>query len=235
MLSRPLRQLAPTIALLAAADAAKLLTSQRHARVAVPAAAVAALALGRRHGATWSDLGLDRSTWGAGAAYGAGSAVLVGGAVAAAATLPATRSLFLDTRFAQEPAAALRYALLGIPLLTVAPEEIAFRGVLLEAFSRYYGPSVSAVASSLLFGLWHIPLSLDYGTENLGLAERAASTGRARVMGVLATVLGTAAADVIFVQLRRRSGSLLAPAGLHWAFNGAGVLASAVLWRRVAP
>jgi CAAX protease family protein len=35
---------------------------------------------------------------------------------------------------------------------------------------------------------------------------------------------------VVFCELRRRSGSLLAPAGLHWAVNGLAVLASAAVW-----
>jgi uncharacterized protein len=39
--------------------------------------------------------------------------------------------------------------------------------------------------------------------------------------------LFTAAAGVLLCELRRRSGSLLAPAGLHWAVNGLGVLVSA--------
>jgi membrane protease YdiL (CAAX protease family) len=47
---------------------------------------------------------------------------------------------------------------------------------------------------------------------------------------VLGTVLFTAAAGVVFCELRRRSGSLLAPAGLHWAVNGLSVLASAAVW-----
>ena len=40
----------------------------------------------------------------------------------------------------------------------------------------------------------------------------------------------TAAAGVLFAELRRRSGSLLAPMLLHWATNAAGVLGSALVW-----
>jgi membrane protease YdiL (CAAX protease family) len=50
------------------------------------------------------------------------------------------------------------------------------------------------------------------------------------VIAVLGTVLFTAASGVVFCELRRRSGSLLAPAGLHWAVNGLSVLASAAVW-----
>jgi membrane protease YdiL (CAAX protease family) len=37
-------------------------------------------------------------------------------------------------------------------------------------------------------------------------------------------VLFTAAAGCLFCELRRRSGSLLAPMGLHWATNALGYL-----------
>jgi membrane protease YdiL (CAAX protease family) len=47
---------------------------------------------------------------------------------------------------------------------------------------------------------------------------------------VLATVAFTTVAGLLFAELRRRSGSLLAPIGLHWATNGMGVLAAAWVW-----
>lgn len=49
-------------------------------------------------------------------------------------------------------------------------------------------------------------------------------------LAVLGTVLFTAASGVVFCELRRRSGSLLAPAALPWATNGLSVLASAAVW-----
>ncbi|HTQ88381.1 MAG TPA: hypothetical protein VMK84_02695 [Streptosporangiaceae bacterium] len=45
---------------------------------------------------------------------------------------------------------------------------------------------------------------------------------------MLGTVLFTGLAGVVFFELRRRSGSVPAPAGLHGAVNGLGVLAAAV-------
>jgi membrane protease YdiL (CAAX protease family) len=56
-------------------------------------------------------------------------------------------------------------------------------------------------------------------------------TGRsAQTTTVLATVLFTALSGVVFCELRRRSGSILASAGLHWATNGLAVLASSAVW-----
>ena len=58
-------------------------------------------------------------------------------------------------------------------------------------------------------------------------------TGQA--ISVLGTVLFTSLAGVVFCELRRRSGSLLAPAGLHWAVNGLAVLAAAAVWAWATP
>jgi len=49
-----------------------------------------------------------------------------------------------------------------------------------------------------------------------------------QVISVLGTVLFPGLAGVVFFELRRRSGSVPAPAGLHGAVNGLGVLAAAV-------
>ena len=49
-------------------------------------------------------------------------------------------------------------------------------------------------------------------------------------MTVLATVAFTTVAGIVFAELRRHTGSLAAPIGLHWATNGLGVLAAARVW-----
>jgi membrane protease YdiL (CAAX protease family) len=41
----------------------------------------------------------------------------------------------------------------------------------------------------------------------------------------------TALLGLLLCELRRRSGSLLAAVGGHWAANGLGVLLAAVLWQ----
>ncbi len=56
-----------------------------------------------------------------------------------------------------------------------------------------------------------------------------------QVISVLGTVAFTGLAGVVFCELRRRSGSLLASAGLHWAVNGLGVLAAAAVWAWATP
>jgi membrane protease YdiL (CAAX protease family) len=84
--------------------------------------------------------------------------------------------------------------------------------------------------SSALFGLWHILPSLGLATDNEAIGSAVGQGRSAQVIAVLGTVAFTAASGVVFCELRRRSGSLLAPAGLHWAVNGLSVLASAAVW-----
>jgi membrane protease YdiL (CAAX protease family) len=54
---------------------------------------------------------------------------------------------------------------------------------------------------------------------------------RSRLLVTVAgTVVFTTVAGLLFAELRRRSGSLVAPMGLHWATNGIGILAAARVW-----
>ena len=83
------------------------------------------------------------------------------------------------------------------------------------------------MVSSVLFGLWHVLPSLGLAAdEAVGTVVGRGTSGQ--VMSVLGTVLFTGLAEVVFCELRRRGGSLLASAELHWAVSGLGVLAAAV-------
>jgi membrane protease YdiL (CAAX protease family) len=53
------------------------------------------------------------------------------------------------------------------------------------------------------------------------------------VLIVLGTVAFTALGGVIAGELRRRSGSVLASAGMHWATNALGVLFALGAWHLV--
>ena len=55
---------------------------------------------------------------------------------------------------------ALWRVLVVIPLGTVLPEELAFRGLLLALLGRRYGVVAGILLSSGLFGLWHVVPSL---------------------------------------------------------------------------
>jgi len=114
--------------------------------------------------------------------------------------------------------------LVTLPLLTVIPEELAFRGVTWALLRRVGGTRVATLGSSLLFGLWHVLAALGGGPAN----ETAAGALGEGAVGVAArvgaTVLVTFLAGLLLCALREGSGSLLAPIGLHWAANGAGIV-----------
>jgi membrane protease YdiL (CAAX protease family) len=86
------------------------------------------------------------------------------------------------------------------------------------------------VSSSSLFGLWHIlpSLRLNRANQAVGTAVGAGTAGQ--VLAVLGAVGFTALAGLLLCELRRRSGSLLAAAGLHWATNGLGVVLATAVW-----
>jgi uncharacterized protein len=195
-----------------------------------PAGAAGLLALARWAGLSWAELGLGPGTWlrglrWAGAAIGAVAMVFAVGAA-----LPLTRSAFRDSRYDFGWGHALLTAFVLIPVGTVLFEEVAFRGVLWGLLRRRHSTTVATSLSSALFGLWHVlpSLGLAKADQAIGTAVGSGSSGQA--VSVLGTVLFTALAGVVFCELRRRSGSLLAPAGLHWATNALGVLAATAIW-----
>ena len=208
------RALAQRDALRAADDA-----RERRLLLLVLAATLAAalLAVAGAAGLSCAELGLGDV--GADALWSAAAAVAV---VVLAYTivvlLPATRRALLDPRFRLPPGAALRTALVGVPLATVLLEQVAFRAVLWGVLAREYGAGWATGVSALLFGLWHVP-------------PRARQL-RGRWLAVLGTVVFTALAGVALAGLRHAGGGLLAPVALHWAANGLGVLASAWVWSR---
>ena len=95
----------------------------------------------------------------------------------------------------------------SILLLTVIPEELTFRGVLLGAGSETWGPRKGALASSAVFGLWHIAPTLNTAGGNAQLSD-AGSTAAGTAGVVVGAVLVTFVAGMIFSWLRLRSGSV---------------------------
>jgi membrane protease YdiL (CAAX protease family) len=196
----------------------------------VPCAA-GLVVLARCIGLSWNELGLGADRVRAGAIW-AGAAILAVSAVYAIAVLvPATRRAFLDSRYHVSAVTALTTAFVRIPLGTIVFEEVAFRGVLWALFARLMTPVRVLFATSALFGLWHVLPSLHLASANAGVADAVGGTGGgASVLAVVGAVGLTAVGGVVFGEARRRSGSLLASAGLHWATNGLGVLFGLLAW-----
>jgi uncharacterized protein len=184
-------------------------------------AAALAAGVGRRH------LGLDGRTAPAGIAVGLGVTAVVAAGLAVAVAVPALRPYLDDARVVGlGVGGALFAALIRIPFGTVLLEEIAFRGVLLGAWSRVGGTVQGIVGSSIVFGIWHIRPTLEAARAN-GLATTPIQTA----LLVAAGVVVTAAAGAFFAVLRVRTGSLIAPILAHVATNSLGTLAVLVASR----
>lgn len=222
--------------------AARVLTTGRHRRLALAVAAVLILLVGARvvtwfgpvgtglaagpvvtvllillaraAGLSWDDLGMGRRAVRQGARWAVIAAVVVAAVLLTGVAVPWIRSAFLDVRYQMDASSALVTALLVIPLSTILLEEIAFRGVLFGLLHQRQRTAWAFGVSSALFGLWHIVPYLPAGRY-----------------GAVAAIVGTTALlGLLLCELRRRSGSLLAAVGGHWAANGLGVLLAALLW-----
>lgn len=202
--------------------------------VAGPVCVAALTVLSRFSGLSWQDLGLGPGTWRRGLRWAGVVILIVGVVIAAGALLPVTRDAFRDTRYRLDLGSALLTAFVLIPVGTVLVEEMAFRSVLWGLLARARGTGPATVISSVLFGLWHVLPSLRLASDNSVVKDAVGgSSGQgpaAQVLAVLGAVVFTALSGVVFCELRRRSGSVLASAGLHWATNALSVLASASIW-----
>jgi CAAX protease family protein len=195
----------------------------------VPAAAVGLVILVRCNGLDWAELGLGREHWKSGLGYALAAVTVVGSVIGIGVLLPMTRPMFMNHHYATI-SGALVASMVVIPLQTVIPEELAFRGVLHGALNRAWGFRGVALMGSLLFGLWHVATSLGLTSSNVGFTRLFGGGVVGMLAGVTLAVLATGAAGFVFSWLRRRSGSLIAPIALHWSLNGLGALAAALVW-----
>jgi uncharacterized protein len=185
------------------------------------------VAIARAGGLTADDLGLARPTWPAGLRWGAAAAAVVGAAYTLAYLLAPVRQA-LPEGGGGIGRSALWTILVVIPLGTVLPEELAFRGLLLALLGRSRGLRAATLVSSGLFGLWHVLASLGGGVVNEAFTDAVGGDAAGTAVRVVATVVFTSVAGVVLCWLRLRSGSLLAPILAHWTVNGLGVIVALV-------
>ena len=190
---------------------------------------VGLVAWARLDGLTWTQLALGRDRLGAGCRWALGAIGLVAGGYVVGVLLPLTRPAFLDDRYHLPLPAALHTAFVAIPLGTVLLEELAFRSVLWGMLARHLRPWQVLVATSVLFGFWHVIPALRVGETNRGVSEAVGAGGSAAL--VVGTVALTTVGGLVFGEMRRRSGSVVASAGAHWATNALGVLFGLLAWR----
>jgi uncharacterized protein len=181
-------------------------------RVAANLGATGLLLLAARSaGLTAAELGWDPAARGAGLRWGSGALVLSAAGYAGALALPAGRRALATSAPAERTARQLALrAFVRIPLGTVLCEEIAFRGVLLAVAGRQLPVRSAHALTAVVFGLWHV-----------------SGARKDDVASVPGTVVVTGLGGAALGWLRRRSDSLLAPAGLHLGTNVAGLLAAA--------
>jgi uncharacterized protein len=192
---------------------------------------VAAVQLSRLAGATTEELGLERQRMGNGVRVGAIASSVAAAAVVTGVAIPATRRFYADERVLQPHGLAVAYEMaVRIPVGTALAEELMFRSALL-GLSLHRGSWVASTAwSSTLFGLWHVLPTLTTLPDNAALTGVGDRVGRA---GAVATsVAATAIAGAVFAELRRRSGSVVAPILLHATVNLAAF--AAARWSRSA-
>jgi membrane protease YdiL (CAAX protease family) len=197
-----------------------------------PVAAVALLAFARWSGLSWSQLGLHRDRLRSGMRWGLGAIALVAAVYLVGVFVPLTRTAFLDARYHLGLHGALVSAFVIIPVSTILLEEVAFRSVLWGMLARHVTTWRVLLTSSALFGLWHILPSLHLATANQGVGDAVQGAGTAASVLVIAGIVAfTALGGVVAGELRRRSGSVLASAAMHWATNSLGVLFGLLAWR----
>jgi uncharacterized protein len=193
---------------------------------------VALLVFARLSGLTWTQLGFSRKRAASGLRWALGTIGLVATVYLVGVLVPGIRPAFQDARYHLSLPDALFSAFVVIPAGTVVLEEIAFRSVLWGMLSRHLRTWQVLVTTSVLFGLWHVLPSQHLASGNRGVSAAAGGTDPALV--VAATVLFTTLGGLVFGELRRRSGSVIASAGAHWATNALGVLFGLMAWHLAA-
>lgn len=193
----------------------------------IPIGAAAVVALAVASGLRPADLGLDRARWRRGLAWAGICAGVIAAVLTIVMLMPGGLELFRDARFPSLPP-ALFAALVTIPLVTVLPEELLFRGVLDGALARRFGPRLAPVVGALAFGGWHALTSLSLASGNSTVRRLVGDGAFAQVLCTAGVVAVTSVAGFGLSWLRRRTGSLLAPIGLHWALNAGGALAAGI-------
>jgi membrane protease YdiL (CAAX protease family) len=177
------------------------------------------VALVRRSGWSWEELGLARRHLGRGLAVGGVVAAVAVATMVVGAALSATRALFDDERVPVDATGweRLYQTVVRIPLGTVLFEELAFRSVLLAVLCRRLSSPAAVAVDSALFGVWHI-------VPTLATARANDIVGLGRLGLVLGSVVATAVGGAVFCALRLRGRHVVAPALLHLGFNDAGYL-----------
>lgn len=189
---------------------------------------VVALAIARRAGVTWSEMGLRTDRVGRGLVVGGIVVGIIVVGMAGAVAIPFTREVFYDDRVIGAPVwRVLADALVRIPLATALFEEILFRGIVFGMFLRRTAPFWAATASAFFFGLWHILPTLE--TVEVNPAGELFSGVIGLMLAAAGAVVGTMVAGYGFTWLRLAANSTVAPWLAHIGTNSTALVAALVV------
>jgi membrane protease YdiL (CAAX protease family) len=165
------------------------------------------------------ELGLARADVRRGFGVGGFAALVILLVIVVLVAVPSSRGHFTTSRVTTDSASAhWLEPLVIIPFGTVVFEELLFRGVLLGAAMRLWRTPVAVAVTSVAFGLWHLP-------DTINTTSGSASHVFWAVVGTIAV---TIAGGVLFAWLRLRSKSLVASVLAHVATNSGAYVAALV-------
>ena len=168
-------------------------------------------------GLTWAEAGIGRTDLLRSTLIGAG----IGLGMAAGVLLALELGALLGTPITYQPlqgaatSALLTHALVGLPLLTVSPEELAFRGLVLGLLIRKLTPWRATLVTSATFVAWHVVVQV----QTLALTNFT-SSGQI-VLATSLAVAGLFAGGLIFAFVRLRTHNLAGAVMAHWLFDAA--------------
>lgn len=185
------------------------------------------IVIARRAGYDFTGVGLAFRRWHRPVGVGLLLVACTGFVLAIGLALPATKDAFLDARVAGTGLGAMLFqVLVRIPLGTVLLEELAFRGVLPTLFGG--NPAQvwrwkPILASSALFGLWHVLPSAALTTGNSAVREL---LGGSAVLVAILAVASTALVGILLSLACYIGRGLKASMLVHWATNSLGFVAA---------
>ena len=174
-----------------------------------------ALVVARLGGLDRSGMGLASDRWWRGAALGllAGAGIALVGLVALqAAPLVIGGPVVYDPLRDVTAVDLGRHLLVFLPLGTVLPEEVAFRGTLVGVL-RTHGARGALLGSAGAFALWHAVVAV-VTVNDTTIAGSAWAIPA--IAGALAVVF---AGGFVLAWLRLWTGALASTIAAHWAFN----------------
>jgi membrane protease YdiL (CAAX protease family) len=190
--------------------------------VAGAALVAISIAFARAIGLDAAGLSLGRVPFARGAAVGAGLGLV--GATLAVCALRLIAPAIAGQQVEYAPLSQVtevelaRHVAVLLPLGTVIPEELAFRGVLLGGLLRRMRQRDALIVSGAAFALWHLGVAIAT-VDDTTLGSPSPWFGLAIVVALGVVLLGGSA--LAWIRLRTRS--LATTIALHWVFN-AGLL-----------